>query len=115
MVVGGAEHGCCRSRARLLQEQSTVVGGAGDGCWRSRGWLLEEQSMVVGGAEQGCWRSRARLLEEQSMVVGGAYKILLLVIVNAGIFERNSLDSQTCTLKECTQMQLASQVLQIRE
>jgi len=101
MVVGGAEHGCWRCRAWLLEVQSMVVGGAEQGCWRSREWLLEVQSMVVGGAEHGCWRSRERLLEEQSMVVGDAYKISLLVIVNAGVFERNSLDSQTCTLKEC--------------
>ena len=60
-----------------------------------RGRWLEVQREVVGGAERGCWRCRARLLEVQSQVVGGAYN---KVMVKAG---RNSLHSQTRTMKEC--------------
>jgi len=37
----------------------------------------------------------------QSELVGGACNKLFLIMVKAEIFERNSLDSQTRTVKEC--------------
>ena len=69
MVVGGAERGGRRCRARWVGGAEGGGRGAEGGGRRCRARWSEVQSEVVGGAEGGGWRCRVTLLEVQKRFV----------------------------------------------